>query len=176
MARRPETRLARDGQFYSRAEFVDYYGKRRGKTCWAEAGRAPSAAAGSYCLADGDDSFKGFGGRRIHAVQIGLGTFATVVQNLVGRPAEWDPTVSWLLGATSAGERRPELFQGVAVEPVSEHWERLRKLAHKFPQLRVVQAAIGEEDADGQEVHVLTEYAFRALLASVPKGPRRQRL
>ena len=174
MARRPETRLARDGQFYSRAEFVDFYGKRRGQTRWAEAGRAPSAAAGSYCLADGDDSFKGFGGRRIHAVQIGLGTCATVVQNLVGGPAEWDPTVSWLLGATS--ERRPELFQGVAVEPVSEHVERLRKLAANLPQLRVVQAAIGEEDADGQEVHVLTEYAFRALLASVPKGPRRQRL
>ena len=37
----------------------------------------------------------GFAGQKIHAVQIGLGTFSTIVQNLSGSKAEWDRSLDW---------------------------------------------------------------------------------
>jgi hypothetical protein len=60
----------------------------------------------------------GFDGQHLHAVQVGLGTFATVMQNFVGAYDEWDPMIAWLLESTS--ECCPEHFRAVAVEPVAE--------------------------------------------------------
>lgn len=108
----------------------------------------------------------------MNAVQIGLGTFGTIVQNLAGRPDEWDAVVGWLLESTS--ETRPEHFRGVAVEPVPEHVERLSRQADgTLPHLRLVQAAVGEEEAEGSEVLVLTQAAYDGLLESVPPHQRK---
>jgi len=104
-------------------------------------------------------------------VQIGLGTFGTIVQNLVGGPDDFDNTVGWLMESTS--ESRPERFRGAAVEPVAEHLERLRKLAPRLPQVRFVHAAIGDVDADGMEIHVLTQVAHDELMSSVPEEKRK---
>jgi len=112
----------------------------------------------------------GFGGQRAHVVQIGLGTFATVVQNLAGEPHEWDPVIAWLLEAVS--ETRAESLRVVAVEPVLEHVQRLRRLASKLPEVRLVQAAISDRGEQDTKVHVLSAAAFDALLSSAPTDMR----
>eukprot|EP00927_Polykrikos_kofoidii_P012443 TRINITY_DN15360_c0_g1_i5.p1 TRINITY_DN15360_c0_g1~~TRINITY_DN15360_c0_g1_i5.p1 ORF type:complete len:393 (-),score=66.68 TRINITY_DN15360_c0_g1_i5:68-1198(-) len=113
---------------------------------------------------EGMDS--GFGGKKLHALQIGLGTFGTFVQNLAGDWEEWDSTVHWLLDSVS--ESKPSQFLGVAVEPVAEHVRRLRKLTEsRLPHVRLVQTAIGEHESRGTEVHVLTREAHDDLLRTV---------
>ena len=83
----------------------------------------------------------------MHCVQIGLGTFATFVQNLAGTRGEWDRMVGWLMEMTSAPRGCRNEFKGVAVEPVLEHVRRLnaflmynpsksRKGLDLFPQFR----------------------------------------
>mmetsp|Transcript_51105 Transcript_51105/g.160353 ORF Transcript_51105/g.160353 Transcript_51105/m.160353 type:complete len:286 (-) Transcript_51105:19-876(-) len=148
-------------------------------------GAQPRAAAGNWrrwregedrnwqqrMEVSGDES--SFSGRKINAVQIGLGTFGTVIQNLIGSHEEWDPIVGWLMEVVS--ERNPRRFQGVAVEPVREHIERLRKqAANQLPHFRLVQAAIGEDDVEDVEMTVLTKTAHDKLLASVPPDVQQQ--
>lgn len=115
---------------------------------------------------------KPYGGERVHAVQIGLGTFGTFIQNLAGRRGDWDKLISWLLESTSASGL-PSEFKGVAVEPVSEHVLRLRRLESKLPQVTLVQAAIGDADVDSVEMHVLPKALHDALVNSVPERYRK---
>jgi hypothetical protein len=115
---------------------------------------------------------KGFDGQHLHAVQVGLGTFATVMQNLVGARDEWDPMIDWLLESTS--ERRPEHFRAVAVEPVGEHVSRLRRgLSSTMPNVALLQVALGE-DVALESVYVFTEDAFAVALAAVPKDQQEE--
>ena len=111
-----------------------------------------------------------FNGRSVHAVQIGLGTFGTFVQNLTGEKREWNHVIGWLLESTS--EWRSMDFRGVAVEPVSEHVERLRPLIAELPHVELVQAAIGEEEETSVEIHVLTQSAHDNLLSLVASEHR----
>ena len=129
----------------------------------------PSPKLASLC---GASVSQGFGGRKLHAVQIGLGTFATFVQNFAGRRSDWDLSVDWLVQSTS--ERTSEQFRAVAVEPVREHIERLRPLLVALPNVQLVQKAIGERDAEGNDIFVLTQQACKALLQAVPKRRRRK--
>jgi len=112
----------------------------------------------------------GFGGKRLHAVQIGLGTFGTVVQNLAGEPHDWDPVIYWLL--KTASEVRPRYFRGVSVEPVAEHIKRLRPYSDRLPHHRLVQAAIGDEEEKRVEMSVFTEADFEAAVRQVPVDQR----
>eukprot|EP00927_Polykrikos_kofoidii_P012441 TRINITY_DN15360_c0_g1_i2.p1 TRINITY_DN15360_c0_g1~~TRINITY_DN15360_c0_g1_i2.p1 ORF type:complete len:383 (-),score=56.68 TRINITY_DN15360_c0_g1_i2:68-1177(-) len=126
-------------------------------------GSVASVARGTWAK-EGMDS--GFGGKKLHALQIGLGTFGTFVQNLAGDWEEWDKMVHWLLESVS--ESRPSQFRGVAVEPVAEHVRRLQKLTtSRLPHVRLVQTAIGEHEATGTEVQVLTRKAHDDLLRTV---------
>ena len=59
-----------------------------------------------------------FGGKRIHAVQVGLGTNSTFVQNLGGLQQDWCATMDWLLETVS--EHNPEWLTGVGVELAAE--------------------------------------------------------
>merc|ERR1719277_2421825 len=43
----------------------------------------------------------------------------------------------------------------------------------QLPQVQLVQAAMGEEDAEDAEIHVLTPETYRALLEAVPQNMRR---
>jgi len=113
----------------------------------------------------------GFGGAKLHALQIGLGTFATFVQNLAGAKNDFDSMVDRLLRTTT--EMRPEHFRGVAVEPVHEHILSLQPFLSQLPGVRLVQTAIGETDNEGQ-IYVLTEGAHAALLAQVPQCRREE--
>ncbi len=54
-----------------------------------------------------------FGGARVNFVQVGLGTNRTFIQNLAGKPHDWDYSVNWLLKACS--EDDVARFCGVAV-------------------------------------------------------------
>ena len=112
----------------------------------------------------------GFDGRRLHAVQIGLGTFGTVLENLAGKANERDSTVGWLLEATTPCS--PARFRAVAVEPVKEHILRLQHHRAALPHVRLVEAAIGEIDAEGEVIHVLTAENYQNLLDSV--APEKQ--
>ena len=115
---------------------------------------------------------KGFDGQHLHAVQFGLGTFATVMQNLVGSRDEWDPMIGWLLESTS--EWRPEHFRAVAVEPVAEHVSRLRReLSSTMPNVALLQVALGEHVAS-EPVYVFTEDAFAVAVVAVPKDQQEE--
>ena len=133
--------------------------------------RAPCPGGGWHSTPAGAlQPESGFAGAKLHFVQIGLGTFGTFIQNLVGRKDEWDTAIGWLLEAVS--ETRPRHFLGAAVEPVPEHAERLRwQAAHRLPGLRLVQAAIGDEEGS-MELTVLTQAAHDKALASAPRQSR----
>jgi hypothetical protein len=115
---------------------------------------------------------KGFDAQHLHAVQVGLGTFATVMQNLVGSRDEWDPMIGWLLESTS--EWRPEYFRAVALEPVAEHVSRLRRdLSSTMPSVALLQVALGEHVAL-EEVYVFTEDAYTVAVAAVPNDQQEE--
>ena len=56
---RTETRRARDGLFYSRAEFIAFYGERGGQTRWAEAGAVAAEGLAAAGRAPGRFSARG---------------------------------------------------------------------------------------------------------------------
>ena len=90
---------------------------------------------------------KDFQGKRLHMLQIGLGTFGTFVHYLADSDDAYMYTASvdWLLSATSNGTKDISIL-GVAVEPVKEHLESLQALAGCHTAL--VNAGI--RDADGE--------------------------
>eukprot|EP00931_Biecheleriopsis_adriatica_P043712 TRINITY_DN24978_c0_g1_i2.p1 TRINITY_DN24978_c0_g1~~TRINITY_DN24978_c0_g1_i2.p1 ORF type:complete len:347 (-),score=55.70 TRINITY_DN24978_c0_g1_i2:61-1071(-) len=109
-------------------------------------------------------------GYQAHFVQIGLGTNTTFVQNLAGPARDWMPCIDWLLSACS--ESRPDSVRGVAVEPVKEYAEAIRRLAAKhLHHVVVLEAAIGEEDKCSVDLHVLE--SPQKLIAKAPKNQRR---
>lgn len=94
-----------------------------------------------------------FFGETLNFVQIGLGTNTTFVQNLAGDQADWSRNVGWLLEACS--EWRPTQIRGIGLEPVAHLVEALQPMAATLPCVALVQAAIGEQEMWGAEVHVL---------------------
>ena len=111
-----------------------------------------------------------FQGERLNFVQIGLGTNSTFIQNFAGERHEWDENVDWLMRASS--EQRPEVLQGIAVEPVSELVAALKRPAEGLPHVELVQVAMGECDMWGTEVQVLSLHERDALLQRVPARRR----
>merc|ERR1712003_152581 len=94
----------------------------------------------------------GFGGRHLHAVQIGLGTHGTFPECLTWM--ERDPCINWLMKAIS--DTRCFRFRGIVVEPVAEHVDRVRPLGEYLPLMRFVQAAISDTAEEALEMHVAT--------------------
>ena len=108
-----------------------------------------------------------FGGKQAHFVQIGLGTNTTFIQNLAGQDQDWSGCIHQLLSTCS--ERRPKFVRGIAVEPVKHHAAAMRSLAAKHLQhVFVLQAAIGEEDDDSVDLHVLE--SPEELIAKAPEN------
>ena len=103
-----------------------------------------------------------FHGLRLHFLQIGLGTFGTVIENLV-IPDEAYDGVTWLLDAASDSSTG---IRCAGVEPVREHVERLRPLLNKLPNAALVEAAMVRE---GQEVtmHAVTQEEYLRCLRAV---------
>ncbi len=109
-----------------------------------------------------------FDNRRVHFVQVGLGTNSTFIQNCAGEPHEWDWTIQWLMKAMS--DQRP--VEGVAVEPVVELVDALRGPVAQLPGVELVQVALGEQDYRGAELSVFGLEARNALLQRVPRRRR----
>lgn len=109
----------------------------------------------------------GFRQKRLHAVQIGLGTFCTIPENLVGSWKVNDKNVGWLL--RSCSERRPKHFRGVVVEPVPEHLDRCRKLGGKIPHMRFAQVAVSDEAINSIELQCVTQNSNDELVQSAPR-------
>ena len=77
-----------------------------------------------------------FEGQRLHILQIGLGTFGTVVQNLTD-PEEGNHSVGWLMEGVSD---TTQSLRSVSVEPVPEHVETLRPALQKLAKPIVMRA------------------------------------
>ena len=107
-----------------------------------------------------------FEGKRVHVVQIGLGTNSTVVQNLEGAKHEWCSSIDWLMGSMS--EQHPLHLSGIAVEPVAELVDSLWNSAQLLPHMELVQVAMGEFDVHGAEVRSFSTRAADALVGQVP--------
>ena len=83
-----------------------------------------------------------FHGRRLHVLQIGLGTFATFVQNVAETDQRY-AAIDWLLLAAS--NKSPQL-RAVGVEPVSEHVDRLVPHLTSLPNVALVKAAVSNRN------------------------------
>ena len=105
-----------------------------------------------------------FGRKRVNFVQVGLGTFGTFMQNLVGD--EKDCCIDWLLGACS--EKSRDKITGIAVEPMPEHIDSLRPVASQLPGIKLVQVAIGEEDASSDLYAISSSMCEVALKSAQP--------
>eukprot|EP00929_Paragymnodinium_shiwhaense_P100620 TRINITY_DN6308_c0_g1_i7.p1 TRINITY_DN6308_c0_g1~~TRINITY_DN6308_c0_g1_i7.p1 ORF type:complete len:349 (-),score=48.31 TRINITY_DN6308_c0_g1_i7:222-1268(-) len=112
-----------------------------------------------------------FRGEQINALQIGLGTFGTFIQNLTGARDEWDSCTGWLLDSCS--EYKAGYFRGVAIECVEEHVKSLRSYMQQLPWVALVHAALGEHD-ESCEVYHLSPEKYEKLLSSVPADMRDQ--
>ena len=89
-------------------------------------------------LKDSVVGVRDFHGARLHFLQIGLGTFGTIVEQLLV-PDEAYPALGWLLEAASDTSKQ---LRCVGVEPVREHLERLGHLLGKLPNAALVEAAL----------------------------------
>ena len=109
-----------------------------------------------------------FGGKRVHVVQIGLGTNSTFIQNVASPYDEdWDKGIDWILQSASSA-LSPSGLTGVAVEPAAEHAQAFRPLVEKsLPGVALVQCAIGDMDGDS-ELHLLPKQEHDALLRQAP--------
>ena len=114
-----------------------------------------------------------FGGNRIHAVQVGLGTNSTFVQNLGGLEEDWCANMDWLLEIVS--EFKPQTFTGVGVEPVEEYVKAMRAISCKcLPKVALLQVALGEANQDDVELHVLTKEKNEEILMQVPEHQKEE--
>ena len=139
-------------------------------------GSSPVAAVVSATEAVAAESSNGgclgpridFNGRRIQVVQVGLGTNSTFVQNLSGAQAVWNKNISCLLETVT--ETRPWLIEGIGVEPVKEHAEKLRAgFDSLMPHVALVQAALGEVMLESSStIHCLTEEDRASIVSQVP--------
>ena len=103
-----------------------------------------------------------FQGQRLHILQIGLGTFGTVVQNLTD-PKEGHHSVDWLMEGVS---ETTQSLRSVSVEPVPEHVETLRPALKKLPNSALVQAAIVRQ-GQSAAVHAIDPEVYKACLREV---------
>lgn len=106
-----------------------------------------------------------FGGRRVHFVQIGLGTNTTFLQNLSALGEDWSYTIDWLLSACS--ERRPDKVLGISVEPSPALADRLKPHAAALPGVELVEVAIGEADQNDAELLGLSPGGAEELASKV---------
>ena len=114
-----------------------------------------------------------FAGKRIHVVQVGLGTNSTFIQNLGGLQRDWCATIDWLMETVSEGS--PARVNGVGVEPVAEHAEAMRSIAsRRLPIVAVLQLALGEAEEEDVEIHALTEGKNADVLRQVPLHQREE--
>lgn len=125
-----------------------------------------------------------FHNRRLHFLQIGLGTFGTFLQNLTDANESYVP-IKWLLQASSNNSKS---ILGVGVEPVPEHVRKLVPALNELPNSCLVQAAIGAPGAgdggssacgggrarkpDRMPVYTLTADKYAAYLSAVAKERR----
>ena len=109
-----------------------------------------------------------FRGQRLHFLQIGLGTFGTVIQNLT-KPEEVYAGVEWLLEAASDDS---PLLRSVGVEPVPEHAARLRPYLQKLPHSALVQAAVVRHGGQQVAVHALDADCYQSYLRQVKATDR----
>ena len=110
-----------------------------------------------------------FDGRRVHIVQIGLGTNSTFIQNFASS-RDWDKGLDWILQIVS--DVSPECLTGVAVEPASEHVESLLPwVRQSLPCVALVQQAIGDMDGNSR-LFKWPKHKHQALIRQVPSWQR----
>ena len=94
-----------------------------------------------------------FFGQRLHMLQIGLGTFATFVQELHTYEEKNKCFLSWLLSAVTDNSL---LIRAVGVEPREDYVSRLTPLMLKdLPNSSLVQAALVSQNME-VVMHMLT--------------------
>ena len=126
----------------------------------------------SCCLRRADKPLitgkRDFGGKRVHVVQIGLGTNSTFIHNVASPYDEdWDKGIDWILQSASSA-LCPSVLSGVAVEPAAEHVHVLRPFVEKsLPGVALVQCAIGDIDGHS-ELYLLPRQVHDALLRQAP--------
>ena len=109
--------------------------------------------------------YRNFRGKRLHFLQIGLGTNTTFMQNFAGFREEWSSSVHWL--SQTVSEKRKDLLRGVGVEPVSHLIRRHRPLLRRLPQVELVEAAVSDVEAEVMELYMLSEETEQQLLLQV---------
>ena len=117
-----------------------------------------------------------FNGRRVNCVQIGLGTYDTVIQYFAkhGEPSDnRDAGIAWLL--KSVGDAVLTDPTGIAVEPVAEHVHALLHLVEKsLTGVSLVQCAIGDTDWEAQ-LHFVPKQVREELLKQKPSNEQAER-
>ena len=111
------------------------------------------------------EGHRNFAGQNLHFLQIGLGNNTTFIQNIAGQLSEWSYNVDWLWQAAS--EWRWDIVRGVGVEPVGHLIHRHRPLLQWLPNVELVQAAVSDTEAEGMEMHVLTQQTQQHPLSQV---------
>ena len=125
---------------------------------------------------DEDDKtvgYRDFAGRRLHFLQIGLGTNTTFLQNIAGGFSEWSQDVQWLLAA--AGQRRGQRIRGVGVEPVRHLIRQHAHLLKRLPKVELVQAAVSDVDCEAMYMHLLPQ-PFQHWLLHRARNDKKDRL
>lgn len=113
-----------------------------------------------------------FGGKKLHFIQIGLGTNSTFIHNLAGDSKDWDKTISWCFSACS--ERDPQKVLGISIEPLESLVEEIRPVASGLPGVHLLQAAMGEHDETGAEMKGMSEASREELLNQAPPAKRQK--
>lgn len=98
--------------------------------------------------------------KRLHVLQIGLGTCSTVVENLANSCNSCG-TVAWLLEAAS--NNSPSLLT-VGVEPIPDHLAKLRPFLKSLPNTALVEAAIVRHGS-ATTIHGITDDKYQRCLA-----------
>ena len=106
-----------------------------------------------------------FYGNRLHVLQIGLGTYGTVLQNLTLSSEEHRGVSRLLEGVSDATES----IRCVSVEPVPEHVVNLKPTLEILKNSTLVQAAIVQQRGM-TKVHVIDPKEYKACLQKIPPG------
>lgn len=111
-------------------------------------------------MGDVTHGLQNFEWQRLHVLQIGLGTFGTVVENLANSCNSCG-TVAWLLEAAS---NKSHTLLTVGVEPMPHHLARLRPFLGSLPNTALVEAAIVCHSG-ATTIHGITEDKYQSCLA-----------
>ena len=105
----------------------------------------------------------------MHVLQIGLGSFGTVTQNLA-EPNDAFPALSWLMEAATD---QSTSMRVVGVEPVPEHAKAQQQFVKLLPNASIVCAAVSSESKD-VTVHAVTAESYLSCLAEVSSTRRKE--